>query len=36
MRGPTILKATDDKTRELNSHTLMAYSGEPGDTGKLR
>jgi 20S proteasome subunit beta 4 len=33
MRGATILKATDDKTRELNKHTLMAFSGEAGDTG---
>lgn len=33
MRGPTILKSEDDKTRHLNKHTLMAYSGEPGDTG---
>lgn len=33
MRGPTILKAEDDKTRQLNKHTLMAYSGEAGDTG---
>jgi 20S proteasome subunit beta 4 len=33
MRGATILKASDDKTRELNSHTLMAFSGEAGDTG---
>jgi len=32
MRGATILKSTDDKTRALNPHTLMAYSGEPGDT----
>jgi 20S proteasome subunit beta 4 len=32
MRGPTILKATDDKTRHLNKHTIMAYSGEAGDT----
>ncbi|PKY02149.1 N-terminal nucleophile aminohydrolase [Aspergillus campestris IBT 28561] len=32
MRGPTILKATDDKTRQLNKNTLMAYSGEAGDT----
>ncbi|KAF2242812.1 N-terminal nucleophile aminohydrolase [Trematosphaeria pertusa] len=32
MRGATILKASDDKTRELNPHTLMAYSGEAGDT----
>lgn len=33
MRGPTVLKATDDKTRNLNDHTLMAFSGEPGDGG---
>jgi 20S proteasome subunit beta 4 len=33
MRGATILKATDDKTRALNTHTLMTYSGEAGDTG---
>jgi 20S proteasome subunit beta 4 len=33
MRGPTVLKATDDKTRDLNKHNLMAYSGEAGDTG---
>jgi 20S proteasome alpha/beta subunit len=33
MRGATILKASDDKTRSLNSHTLMAFSGEAGDTG---
>lgn len=32
MRGATILKATDDKTRNLNQHTLMAFSGEAGDT----
>ncbi|KAF1815485.1 N-terminal nucleophile aminohydrolase [Eremomyces bilateralis CBS 781.70] len=32
MRGATILKATDDKTRELNKQTLMAFSGEAGDT----
>jgi len=35
MRGPTVLKATDDKTRALNQHNLMAYSGEAGDTGEL-
>ena len=34
MRGPTVLKATDDKTRALNKHNLMAYSGEAGDTGE--
>jgi len=32
MRGATILKVSDDKTRQLNKHTLMAYSGEAGDT----
>ena len=32
MRGATILKASDDKTRSLNQHTLMAFSGEAGDT----
>ncbi|MCJ1426125.1 Proteasome subunit beta type-4 [Sticta canariensis] len=32
MRGATILKASDDKTKELNKHTLMAFSGEAGDT----
>ena len=33
MRGPTIIKAEDDKTRQLNKNTLMAYTGEAGDTG---
>jgi 20S proteasome subunit beta 4 len=32
MRGATILKVSDDKTRQLNKHTLMAFSGEAGDT----
>ncbi|KAF2142066.1 uncharacterized protein K452DRAFT_26020 [Aplosporella prunicola CBS 121167] len=32
MRGASILKATDDKTKVLNKHTLMAFSGEAGDT----
>ncbi|KAK6585786.1 hypothetical protein PZA11_000843 [Diplocarpon coronariae] len=32
MRGATVLKASDDKTRALNTHTLMAFSGEAGDT----
>ena len=36
MRGATILKASDDKTKELNKHTLMAFSGEAGDTGESR
>jgi 20S proteasome alpha/beta subunit len=35
MRGATILKASDNKTRQLNKHTLMAYSGEAGDTGSM-
>lgn len=35
MRGATILKASDDKTRQLNKHTLIASSGEAGDTGIL-
>ena len=34
MRGATILKASDDKTKELNKHSLMAFSGEAGDTGR--
>jgi 20S proteasome alpha/beta subunit len=33
MRGATILKAADDKTRQLNKHTLITFSGEAGDTG---
>lgn len=33
MRGATILKTSDDKTRMLNKSTLMAFSGEAGDTG---
>lgn len=32
MRGATILKSSDDKTRQLNRHTLLAFSGEAGDT----
>jgi 20S proteasome subunit beta 4 len=32
MRGATILKASDDKTRILNKNNLMAFSGEAGDT----
>ncbi|CDO92542.1 unnamed protein product [Kluyveromyces dobzhanskii CBS 2104] len=31
-RGISILKATDDKTRQLLPHTLMSFSGEAGDT----
>jgi 20S proteasome subunit beta 4 len=32
MRGATILKASDDKTRPLSKHVLMALTGEAGDT----
>ncbi|KAK0273067.1 Proteasome subunit beta type-4 [Friedmanniomyces endolithicus] len=32
MRGASILKVNDDKTRKLNKNTLMAFVGEPGDT----
>ncbi|CCH41488.1 Proteasome component [Wickerhamomyces ciferrii] len=31
-RGISILKADDDKTRELSKHALMAFTGEAGDT----
>lgn len=32
MRGISILKDADDKTRSLNDHNLLAFSGEAGDT----
>lgn len=32
MRGATILKSSDDKTRVLNKNNLIAFSGEAGDT----
>ncbi|KAK6344006.1 Proteasome subunit beta type-4 [Orbilia brochopaga] len=32
LHGITVMKATDDKTRALNDHTLLAFSGEAGDT----
>ncbi|BFZ58712.1 Proteasome subunit beta type-4 [Savitreella phatthalungensis] len=32
VRGITIMKPDDDKSRVLNKHNLMLYSGEPGDT----
>ncbi|OQO09045.1 putative proteasome subunit beta type-4 [Cryoendolithus antarcticus] len=32
MRGASILKTNDDKTKTLNKHTLMALVGEAGDT----
>lgn len=31
-RGISVLKDTDDKTRSLNTHNLIAYTGESGDT----
>ncbi|KAK7680068.1 glutamate-5-semialdehyde dehydrogenase [Cerrena zonata] len=31
-RGISVLKTTDDKTRALNTHNLLAYTGEAGDT----
>ncbi|KAF3916486.1 hypothetical protein ABW20_dc0100671 [Dactylellina cionopaga] len=32
LHGITVVKDTDDKTRVLNDHTLLAFSGEAGDT----
>ena len=32
MRGATILKSSDDKTRMLNRNNIIAFSGEAGDT----
>ncbi len=32
VRGITILKPDDDKSRRLNAHNLLLYSGEAGDT----
>ena len=31
-RGISVLKDSDDKTRVLSPHTLMSFTGEPGDT----
>lgn len=31
-RGISVLKEDDDKTRELNGHNLIAFTGESGDT----
>lgn len=31
-RGISVLKANDDKTRVLNTHNLIAFTGEAGDT----
>lgn len=32
-RGISVLQANDDKTRALSKHSLIAYTGESGDTG---
>lgn len=31
-RGISVLKATDDKTIDLNEHNMIAFTGESGDT----
>lgn len=31
-RSIVVMKGTEDKFRQLSSHVLMAYCGEPGDT----
>lgn len=31
-RGISVLKASDDKTKNLGEHTAIAYTGESGDT----
>ncbi|CAO3678913.1 unnamed protein product [Rhizopus stolonifer] len=31
-RSIVVMKGTEDKSRQLNAHTVMLYSGEPGDT----
>ncbi|KAI8994688.1 nucleophile aminohydrolase [Pilobolus umbonatus] len=31
-RSIVVMKGTEDKSRKLNSQTVMVYSGEPGDT----
>lgn len=33
-RGISIIGNKDDKTRVLSDHTLLAYTGEAGDTGE--
>jgi 20S proteasome subunit beta 4 len=32
IRSITVLKDTEDKSRPLNAHNVLLYSGEPGDT----
>ncbi|KAI7886823.1 N-terminal nucleophile aminohydrolase [Lichtheimia hyalospora FSU 10163] len=31
-RSIVVMKGTEDKSRDLNNHTVMVFSGEPGDT----
>ncbi|KAG9302226.1 hypothetical protein G9A89_020660 [Geosiphon pyriformis] len=31
-RSITVMKKTEDKSRNLNKHIIMLYAGEPGDT----
>lgn len=31
-RSIVVMKGSEDKSRQLNAHTVMLYSGEPGDT----
>lgn len=31
-RSIVVMKGTEDKSRDLNDHTVMVFSGEPGDT----
>lgn len=31
-RSIVVMKGTEDKSRQLNAHTVMLYTGEPGDT----
>ncbi|WBW71353.1 20S proteasome complex subunit beta 4 Pre1 [Schizosaccharomyces osmophilus] len=35
VRGITVLKSGDDKSEQLNSHNLMLYCGEAGDTSNF-
>lgn len=31
-RSIVVMKGTENKSRELNAHTVLLYTGEPGDT----
>ena len=31
-RSIVVMKGTEDKSRRLNDHTVMLFTGEPGDT----